>query len=130
MKKAAVLACLISIVTLLSYCTKNDIGLNPAAFNALPATVITPVDNPSSSEKIALGKLLFRDPILSGRRDVACATCHHASTGYTDNLDLSIGSSGAGLSLARHFTFPNDIPFTKRNTPTIINSALTVWMQT
>jgi cytochrome c peroxidase len=67
--------------------------------------------------------MLFWDPILSGGKDVSCATCHHASLGYTENLDLPIGSNGIGLVTLRHFALPNDIPFAKRNTPTIVNAA-------
>ncbi len=60
---------------------------------------------------------------MSGRKDVSCASCHHASLGYTDNLDLAIGSNGVGLGSLRQFALPNDIPFAKRNTPTIVNTA-------
>ena len=43
---------------------------------ALPREVDAPAANPTTPDKIALGKLLFYDPVLSGNRDVACATCH------------------------------------------------------
>ena len=46
-------------------------------FAPLPLQVESPADNPSTPEKVALGKLLFWDPILSGGQDVACASCHH-----------------------------------------------------
>lgn len=123
-KKSTVLLCLIFIVIYCVNCTKNDLaGIDIADFKALPATVSVPADNPQSSEKIALGKMLFWDPILSGGKDVACATCHHASLGYTENLDLPIGSNGVGLGTLRRFVLPNNIPFAKRNTPTIVNTA-------
>jgi len=91
--------------------------------SALPMEVITPPDNPTTTEKIALGKLLFFDPILSGNKDVACATCHHPATGYAELLDISIGVNGQGLSSKRTFKTPNDIPFVKRNAHTVINTA-------
>jgi len=37
----------------------------------LPKKVISPKHNPTTPQKIALGKLLFYDPILSGNKDVA-----------------------------------------------------------
>jgi len=37
-----------------------------AKLAALPTEVPAPADNPSSPEKVALGRLLFFDPILSG----------------------------------------------------------------
>ena len=36
----------------------------------------------------ALGQLLFYDPILSGGREVACATCHHPRFGTSDGVSL------------------------------------------
>lgn len=74
-------------------------------------------------EKEELGRLLFFDPVLSGNKDVACATCHHPEFGFTDNLDISIGVNGKGLGESRKFNRPNAIPFVKRNSQTVINSA-------
>jgi cytochrome c peroxidase len=92
-------------------------------FSALPQNVSTPADNPQSAEKIALGKLLFWDPILSGNRDVACASCHHPRAGYAEDRDISIGVNGVGFGRSRHFQSPNTIPFVKRNSPTMLNVA-------
>lgn len=91
--------------------------------SALPQTVKSPLDNPTSLEKETLGKLLFFDPILSGNKDVACATCHHPENGYADFLDISIGPNSSGRGSKRKFKTPNDIPFVKRNAQTIINTA-------
>ncbi|MCB0201856.1 MAG: cytochrome-c peroxidase, partial [Anaerolineae bacterium] len=60
---------------------------------AWPATN-EPADNPSTPEKIALGKLLFFDPILSENNDMACATCHHPDLGFGDGQPLASGSDG------------------------------------
>ncbi|WP_396589811.1 cytochrome-c peroxidase [Allomuricauda sp. R78024] len=92
-------------------------------FTALPTKVIAPKDNPSSIEKEALGKLLFYDPILSGNKDISCATCHHPDMGYAEFLDISIGTNAKGLGSKRKFNTPNDIPFVKRNAQTILNTA-------
>ncbi|MEM9317503.1 MAG: cytochrome c peroxidase [Pseudomonadota bacterium] len=45
----------------------------------------------------ALGQLLFYDPILSGNRNISCATCHHPSLGTADGIALSLGEGGIGL---------------------------------
>ncbi|WP_260518746.1 cytochrome-c peroxidase [Aliiroseovarius sp. M344] len=50
----------------------------------------------------ALGQLLFYDPILSGNRNIACATCHHPKHGSSDGLSLGIGEGGEGLGPMRH----------------------------
>lgn len=57
---------------------KTEVANNVVTtFRALPRSVKSPIDNPTSETKVQLGKLLFFDPILSGNKDVACATCHH-----------------------------------------------------
>ena len=94
-----------------------------AHFSALTVSVRHPEENPPSEAKIRLGKLLFFDPILSGDKDVACASCHHPSLAFAEHRDLSIGVNGQGLGSKRFFQQPNDIPFTKRNSPTIVNTA-------
>jgi cytochrome c peroxidase len=51
----------------------------------LPATPAPdPADNPRTPAKIALGRDLFFDPILSGDRTTACATCHDPQRAFTD----------------------------------------------
>jgi len=62
-----------------------------------------PPTNPPapSAELVKLGEALFWDPELSGNRDIACATCHHALTATGDNLSVSIGTVGAGLGEQR-----------------------------
>lgn len=90
---------------------------------ALPEIVEDPSSNISNPEKVHLGKLLFYDPILSGNKDVSCATCHHPNFGFAEPLDISIGVNGKGLGLKRKFNEPNDIPFVKRNAHTILNTA-------
>jgi cytochrome c peroxidase len=92
-------------------------------FAALPKEAPAPPDNPTTPERVALGRLLFWDPILSGQRDVACATCHHPSFGYSDGLDLSIGANGAGLGSARTFAPGHPSKLVKRNSQTVLNVA-------
>ncbi|MGY3089064.1 cytochrome c peroxidase [Hymenobacter sp. UYAg731] len=94
-----------------------------ATLTALPQVASAPANNPGSPAKIALGRALFWDPVLSGSKDVSCASCHHPASGYADALELSIGSNGQGLGTARHFRAPNDIAFVKRNSPTVLNAA-------
>ena len=91
--------------------------------SALPKKVKSPKGNPTSPPKVALGKLLFFDPILSGDKDVACATCHHPDNGYAEFRDVSIGVNGKGMGSRRVFNQPNDIPLVKRNAHSIINTA-------
>jgi len=70
-----------------------------------------------------LGRLLFWDPILSGNRDTACATCHHPDFAYADGRDLSRGTGAVGLGPARTDVSKGQVPVVKRNSPTILNVA-------
>ena len=107
--------CLITIFS----CAVEPLELGiESQFGQLPITVTQPIDNLPSPEKIELGKLLFWDPILSGNKDIACVTCHHPNNAYAEQLDLSIGVGGEGLSEMRR----NGI-LVKRNSQTILNSA-------
>lgn len=72
--------------------TLNDINL-PYQFRIpepIPFPDI-PEDNPLTIEKVALGKKLFFDPILSKDSTIACATCHKPSLGFADFTSTSKG---------------------------------------
>ena len=94
-----------------------------SVFVPLPTTVAAPADNPTTAEKVVLGRLLFWDPLLSGQKDVSCATCHHPDFGYAENLDLSIGANGVGLGAERTFAPGSPVRPVKRNSQTVLNSA-------
>ncbi|WP_439581522.1 cytochrome-c peroxidase [Dyadobacter bucti] len=94
-----------------------------ADLGALPLYVTDPADNPSSPEKVNLGRLLFFDPVLSGNKDVSCATCHQPEFNYAEFLETSIGVNGVGSGSKRRFIETNDLPFVKRNSQSILNTA-------
>ena len=47
-----------------------------------------------SPQQIDLGRLLFFDPLLSGNRDMSCASCHDPEKGFADGLGRSTGADG------------------------------------
>jgi len=53
-----------------------------------------PEDNRFTAEKVALGKRLFFDPVLSRDRSLACASCHVPSRAFTDGRAVAIGVFG------------------------------------
>ncbi len=84
------------------------------------------VDTPAAPPEpagalVALGKALFFDKILSGNRNISCATCHHPTTGTGDDLSLSIGEGGSGLGAARAL---GTAELTPRNAPPLFNKGL------
>jgi cytochrome c peroxidase len=94
-----------------------------ALLAALPTEVTHPAGNPTSQEKVELGRLLFFDPILSGNKDVSCGTCHQPEFNYAEFMETSIGVNGIGTGSERRFLDPNDIPFVKRNSQSVLNTA-------
>lgn len=77
------------------------------------------------SAKVELGRMLFYDKILSGNKDIACASCHHPNLGSGDELALSIGVGGQGLGQARTMGAERErIP---RNSPEIFNRGSSEW---
>jgi cytochrome c peroxidase len=59
-------------------------------------------------DKIALGKILFYDPVLSRSVNMSCATCHNPEKGFSDGRIKSMT------------TIP--VKGLLRNTPTLVNS--------
>lgn len=123
----------------------QDFALGP-----LP-TIPYPDDNRFRAERVALGQLLFFDPILGGEsaprvkedagldpyrfrgNDVACATCHFPTLAFADGRRLGAGVSGAQFrdgDLGPQRVVPGSSLVTgmsvgtePRNTPTVLNTA-------
>lgn len=76
-----------------------------------------------SSAKVALGKVLFYDKILSGNGNTSCATCHHPLTGTGDGLALPVGEGGKGLGVTRDTGSGSDAVHERvpRNAPHVFN---------
>ena len=99
-----------------------------ARFGLEPLGLIPyPPDNPPVAERIALGRLLFFDPILGGEKDVSCGTCHHRDFAFADGRQFGAGTSGEGLGpgrLVSHSALSGQIvALEPRNTPTVLNTA-------
>jgi cytochrome c peroxidase len=78
---------------------------------------------------VDLGRSLFFDKILSGNRDVSCATCHEPDAQMMDGQSLAIGTGGAGRAPGRSLGAGRQ--FVPRNAPTLLNMGLglfyTLW---
>ena len=70
---------------------------------------------------VDLGQSLFFDKVLSGNRDVSCASCHSPLTGSGDGLSLAIGTGWSGGQLK---ALGKGRQFTPRNAPSLFNVAL------
>lgn len=53
-----------------------------------------PEENQLTESRVALGKKLFYDPVLSLDSTISCASCHPQATGFADDLMISTGIQG------------------------------------
>jgi cytochrome c peroxidase len=79
-----------------------------AEWQALPDVAPSPKDNPTTAEKVLLGKMLFMDPRFSSTGTVSCNSCHNVMEGGDDSRTVSMGVHGKTGG---------------RNAPTVWNSA-------
>ena len=64
---------------------------------------VIPLTSPAaeSADLVKLGEALFFDKIMSGNKNISCATCHHPAANTSDGLSLSIGTGGSGTASGR-----------------------------
>lgn len=99
----------------------------PRADETRPANLpapLTDADFPAHPmAEVELGRLLFWDKILSGNKNISCATCHHPRFGTSDGLSLGMGEGGIGLGPDRK-PDPSDYPEQRipRNAPALWNT--------
>lgn len=71
----------------------------PEAFPPLPPTGLqlyrpTPEVNPLTPKKVALGRRLFFDSVVSRDYSMSCASCHRPELAFSDSLPVSPGVDG------------------------------------
>ena len=81
----------------------------------------TPLESPPFvvDDKYILGQALYFDPVLSGAREVACATCHLPIRGTSNAQPLAVGVDGRRLG---EYRLAGGRGFeTPRNSPDVLN---------
>ncbi|MCB0191120.1 MAG: hypothetical protein KDJ65_04180 [Anaerolineae bacterium] len=83
---------------------------------------ITPLEREPEPDgaKVALGRALFFDKIMSGNHDVACSTCHLPLQHTSDGLSMSIGVGGLDGVGPQRRNGPDRI-LHPRNSPDLFN---------
>jgi len=123
-----IIAIYFSLLALTAACERTETPTEPTLDAQLRQDIgrwgVIPIGPmPTQPEALVdLGQALMFDKILSGNRDVACATCHHPSTHEGDGLSLSIGTGGTGLGPSR--TLGPGRQFVRRNAPSLLNDGL------
>lgn len=109
--------------------TPQDVPTGPSTREALSETLeeqiktyqLAPVVEARYENKaqVELGRQLFFDPILSGNKDVACATCHQVEHGLSNAVSLAAGTKASVVDGIR---IPGERKaFTPRNVPDLFN---------
>jgi cytochrome c peroxidase len=93
-----------------AYALSHNLLPTPTKYTELLKVVDNP-NNPMTPAKIALGKKLFFDPILSLDKTIACASCHILQEGGDDNRATAIG-------------YHDRVNPKHLNSPTVLNAAL------
>ncbi len=73
---------------------KNRLPTAVANDDFYGSAIVTPA-------KVELGRALFFDKILSGNKNISCATCHHPDLASGDGVALAFGEGPTGLGPAR-----------------------------
>ncbi|MDQ7056460.1 MAG: cytochrome-c peroxidase [Persephonella sp.] len=76
-------------------------------FKPLPKEIPAPKDNPTTPEKVELGKKLYYDPRLSLSGVISCNTCHNLATFGVDGVETALG---------------HEFKTGGRNSPTVLNA--------
>jgi cytochrome c peroxidase len=69
-------------------------SVHAAEWQALPDAAPAPADNPTTPEKVELGRLLYLDPRFSSTGTISCNSCHNVMLGGEDNRAVSMGVHG------------------------------------
>jgi cytochrome c peroxidase len=109
--KKLLLFCSLAIVLFAFKATHEQLFKTPENW---PQPVYDFSKNPLTEEKVALGRALFYDPLLSADNKISCASCHsqynaftHADHALSHGIGDSIGTrnSPSLMNLAWHKTF-------------------------
>ena len=80
-------------------------ALSPQVFAVPLPSAVTDADyydnGTPNANKVVLGQMLFFDKIMSGNKNISCATCHAPFMGSGDGLSLPVGEGGKFLGPMR-----------------------------
>ncbi len=109
---------LLALSTTLTCCASRTVGVTRSAPRTATADSSRPLgldlyrpepdDNPTVPDRVALGRRLFQDRLLSRDRSLACVDCHQPERAFTDGRARAVGVYGRRGS---------------RSVPTIVNRA-------
>jgi len=74
-----------------------DSGVKWQELGLLPKSPISERDEPTKN-MVALGKVLFYDPRLSGSNQISCISCHSPDMNWADGRQVSLGHNQAANS--------------------------------
>ncbi|EYF03235.1 Methylamine utilization protein mauG precursor [Chondromyces apiculatus DSM 436] len=106
---------------------QNESNLDEQLAALLTEQEVRPVEPPAAQDpkRVELGRKLFFEKEISGRRNISCGTCHHPLLGSADGQSQSRGQGAVGLGpLRRH---EGESLFLARNTLSLWNRGVAGW---
>jgi len=88
------------ICATLSITAAHALPASDSVSDALPAPVVDTDfhgEGVRDEAVVELGRLLFFDKVLSGNKNISCATCHHPELNSADGVSLGLGEGAQGL---------------------------------
>lgn len=107
----------------LTFCGAGSSLAEQATTQNLPRPITPELYHPYDDNRALLGQKLFYDPLISGNRNISCATCHHPDLASADGLPLGIGEGGIGTGRDRTIGSGKDLIRRRvpRNSPALFN---------
>lgn len=115
----SILAVVSFAMVFLAACQKAELPYALPLPEGFPMPEI-PEDNQLSEERVALGKKLFFDPLLSRDSTISCGSCHFQENSFADPRQLSVGIDGrlglrnspslANIAYRENFFFDGGVP--------------------
>lgn len=91
--------------TMCDLCPDTDLIAGPYSPEEYPLELpdwigdpLIPADNLLTKDGVALGRMLFYDPIISSDSTMSCASCHAPDLGFADGTAFSTGVEGRQTS--------------------------------
>lgn len=116
------------LLVLAAACTassKDGPDVDAQLADLIAKAAVTPLTVPAQNPaQVALGQALMFDKILSGNKNISCASCHHPVNHTGGGGALPIGEGATGLDPARSEALGAIVP---RHAPDLFNRGATQW---
>ncbi|GLS24713.1 cytochrome-c peroxidase [Marinibactrum halimedae] len=129
LRKTTVYIALSAIISSPAFATVKSDFSDKKLRHLLKYHQVKPVDAPAPRDPalVELGRNLFFEKEVAGRRNISCATCHNPLLGSADSQSQSRGQGAIGLGPHRRGDGDEFFQFLPRNTLSLWNRGVEEW---